>query len=56
MGAVFRLTDDIEKWLKTIDENPHKAIRIVMTGYTDHKDIITNLEDIKQQIENLKQF
>ena len=56
MGAVFRLTDDIEKWLKKIDDNPHKALRIVKAGYTDHKDIISKLEDLETQIESLKSF
>jgi len=61
MGAVFRLTDENEKRLKTIDENPHKAIKIVLEGYiahkdlkNEHKDIISKLEDLETQIENLK--
>jgi len=63
MGAVFRLTDENERKLKAIDENPHKAIKIILEGYTshkdlknDHKDIISKLEDLETQIESLKSY
>lgn len=54
MGSVFRLTDENERRLKKIDENPHKAMTILLDNYVSHEDIISKLEDIEEQIKNLK--
>jgi len=54
MGAVFRLTDENERKLKAIDENPHKAIKIVLEGYTAHEDLKKEHKQLSDEIEALK--
>lgn len=55
-GPTIRLKYDVFKWLEKIDPNMGVALSKVKAGYTDHKDIISKLEDIGTQIENLKSY
>jgi hypothetical protein len=49
---IIRLTDDIENWLKTIDGNPHKALKIVKDNYISNKDVLDALDTTKEEIKN----
>jgi len=55
-GRTIRLKYNIDKWLSSIDENLGVALNKVKAGYTDHKDIISKLEDLETQIESLKSY
>ena len=55
-GRTIRLKYDIDKWLSSIDVNLGVALSKVKAGYSDHQDIISKLEDLEKQIENLKSY
>ena len=59
-GRTIRLKYDIDRWLSSIDPNLGVALSKVKAGYVSHKqlqdDIISKLEDLEKQIENLKTY
>lgn len=55
-GPTIRLKHDVYLWLSKIDKNLGVALSKVKAGYIDHKEIISKLEDLESQIENLKSY
>ena len=63
MNKTVRLFDREIEWLSTFDDNFHDALIKVKSGCIAHKDlkiahdeIISKLEDIESQIEQLKRY
>jgi len=61
MCPVVRISDDIDKWLRSFDCNFRNALQKVKNTYEQNKkisnkDIISKLEDLEQQIEALKRY